>query len=455
MKSISFYNTFSGKKEVFEPKNDEKVNFYTCGPTVYNFIHIGNARPYVVFDVARKYLEKKGYDVNYIVNVTDIEDKIINKANNENIPFNEVSEKYEKEFLKDLEYLQVKLPDNMPRATDTIDDMINLIKKLEKKGYTYETSDGVYYRVRKFKDYGKLSNKNIDELKSGERVAVNSEKEDPLDFVLWKFSKPNEPSWDSPWGKGRPGWHIECSTMSLKYAGGTLDIHAGGEDLIFPHHENEIAQAEAATGEKFVRYWLHNAYVNIDGIKMSKSLGNFKTVRELSKKYSSEVIRLFLLSTHYRKLLNFTDNTIENAVKKSERIKNFLLKIENIGPVKNDFFKKYNKELKENLNNDLNTPGAIGVLMDAIKKANKNKDNENILSGAKALIYDWNEIFSIIPEEKEIETEEEDLINLLIKIRKIEKENKNYEIADLIRDELEQLNIVLEDTPKGTRYKKK
>jgi len=456
MKSLEVYNTLHRKKEKFNVDKDKTINFYTCGPTVYNYIHIGNARPYVFFDVVRRYLEKIGYDINYIVNITDIDDKIINKANNQNVSFKKIAEKFSKEYIQDLKMLKVEIPDYMPKATDTIPDMIKFIKKLEKKGFTYTTDDGVYFRIDKFESYGKLSNKKIEDLKSGSRVAVNEDKENPLDFALWKFSKPDEPSWESPWGKGRPGWHIECSTMGMKYSDNSLDMHAGGEDLIFPHHENEIAQSEAATGKQFAKYWLHNAYVNIEGMKMSKSLGNFKTVRDLLEKYPPEIIRLFLLSTHYRKILDYNDSTIENAIKKYERISNFMSKVENIEAEPNEIYDSFDKRVKNRMNNDFNTPGAIGVLMEAIKEANKKDEDENILAGVKYLLKDWNMIFSIIPERKEdFAGIEDELINLLIKVREKERDNKNFEIADYIRDRLDELGIVLEDAPEGTRFKKK
>ena len=317
---IKIYNTLSGKKEDFIPIEEGKVKIYVCGPTVYNLIHIGNARPVIIFDTVRRYFEYKGYEVTYVTNFTDVDDKIINKANEEGVSAKEISERYIEEFKKDMEALNVRQASYHPKATEEIDGMIKMIETLIENNHAYEKNGTVYFKTRSFEGYGKLSKKDIDDLEVGSRIAVNDEKEDPLDFVLWKPKKEGEPYWESPWSDGRPGWHIECSVMSSKYLGEQIDIHGGGEDLIFPHHENEIAQSEAASGEPFARYWMHNAFLNIDNKKMSKSLGNFLTVREACQKHTPQVVRFFMLNAHYRSPLNFSDELMESA-------KNSLLRI--------------------------------------------------------------------------------------------------------------------------------
>ena len=455
MEKVFIYDTMAGRKVEFSTKEPGKVKYYSCGPTVYNYIHIGNARPFVFFDIVRRYLEKIGYEVVFIQNITDIDDKIIQKANENGVKWNDISEKYAKIYLEDLKALKVKPATVSPKATEHIDEMVELIKMLEKKGYTYVTSDGVYYRVEKFVGYGKLSKKNLDELRAGARIDVNSEKENPYDFALWKFSKVGEPSWDSPWGAGRPGWHIECSAMSMKYADGTLDLHSGGQDLIFPHHENEIAQAEAATGKTFSRHWIHNAYVNMNGEKMSKSLGNIKTVHELLKKYPAEVLRILLLSTHYRKVLDFNDYAIEEAFKKYDKLSNFLYEFSDYTPKENvEITSQFSEKLKAFMNDDFNTSGVFGVIFDAISYAYKNRENTEIVEAILCWLYEWDEVFSILPKnEEKTEDISNKLIDLLIDVRQKEKKNKNYEMADYIRDQLKELGVILEDTPKGTRYK--
>lgn len=307
---MKLYNTLTKQKEEFVPVHEGKVGMYVCGPTVYNYIHIGNARPMIVFDTVRRYFEYKGYDVNYVSNFTDVDDKIIKKANEEGVPASEISERFIAECKKDMEGLNIEPATHNPKATEEIDGMIAMISTLIEKGYAYEKNGTVYFRTRKFKNYGQLSKKNLDDMRAGIRIAVSDEKEDAMDFVLWKPKKEGEPAWVSPWGEGRPGWHIECSEMSKKYIGDTIDIHAGGEDLVFPHHENEIAQSEACNDEKFANYWMHNAFLNIDNKKMSKSAGNFFTVREISEKYPLQVIRFFMLSAHYRSPLNFSDTLV-------------------------------------------------------------------------------------------------------------------------------------------------
>ncbi len=455
MDKIRIFDTLSGGKREFTAIRENSVSMYCCGPTVYNYIHVGNARPFVFFDIVRKYLEHQGYDVTYIQNITDIDDKIIARSAEEGVSWDRLSSKYAEAFFKDLEGLGVSAPTVAPKATDHIAEMIGLVRTLEEKGCAYVTEDGVYFRVASFKDYGKLSKKNLEDLRAGARVSVDGNKEDPADFALWKFSKPGEPSWESPWGKGRPGWHIECSAMSSKYAGGTLDIHAGGEDLVFPHHENEIAQSEAATGASLSNYWMHNAYVNINGAKMSKSLGNIRNVRELLKAYPSQVIRLFIISAHYRKLLDFTDAVMNDSVKKHERLKNFLFEFRDAGEARDDeLVRQYDEKLKKFMNDDFNTSGALGVMFEAVSDVYADRDEKK----AAAVIWwlrDWDRVFGILPAADEEEGGDwKALAELLIELRARAKKNRDFETADLIRERLKELGVILEDTPEGTRFKK-
>ena len=388
---MRIYNTLSRRKEEFKPLEEGKVKMYVCGPTVYNLIHIGNARPMIVFDTVRRYLEYKGYDVNYVSNFTDVDDKIIKKANEEGVSAEEISTRYIAECKKDMEGMNIKPATTHPLATQEIGGMIDMIQTLIDKGYAYEVNGTVYYRTRKFAEYGKLSKKNIDDLEAGHRDEAHSlkvtgedEKEDPLDFVLWKPKKEGEPSWPSPWSDGRPGWHIECSVMSKKYLADEIDIHAGGEDLIFPHHENEIAQSEAANGVPFSKYWMHNAFLNIDNKKMSKSLGNFFTVRDISEKYDLQVLRFFMLSAHYRSPLNFSDDLMESAKNGLERIITSGAKIRDIisngkdGKVTDaeakllDEAKEYITKFEEAMDDDCNTANAISAVFELVKFANSN-----------------------------------------------------------------------------------
>ena len=384
---IRIYNTLSKKKEDFVPLEEGKVRMYVCGPTVYNFIHIGNARPMIVFDTVRRYLEHKGYEVNFVSNFTDVDDKIIKKAIEEGVPAEEISQRYIAECKKDMEGMNIKPATTHPLATQEIGGMIEMISELIEKGYAYEKNGTVYYRTRKFAEYGKLSHKNLDDLQGGNRsllVSGEDEKEDPLDFVLWKPKKEGEPAWQSPWGEGRPGWHIECSVMSNKYLGEQIDIHAGGEDLIFPHHENEIAQSEACSGKCFSRYWMHNAFLNIDNRKMSKSLGNFFTVREIGEKYDLQVLRFFMLNAHYRSPLNFSADLMESSKNALERI---LTAVENLKYVaehaslkemteeevlKLEETKKFEENFDDSMDDDFNTADAIAAVFDLVKFANTN-----------------------------------------------------------------------------------
>lgn len=385
---MKIFNTMSRRKEEFVPVDPNEVKIYACGPTVYNFIHIGNARPLCVFDVLRRYLEYRGYNVKFVQNFTDVDDKIIKRANEENSTFEEISEKYIKEFWTDAHGLNFKDATVHPKATENIDEIIEIIKTLEEKGYAYAVDGDVYYRTLKFKDYGKLSHQPIDDLQSGARIAVGDKKEDPLDFALWKAAKEGEPYWDSPWGKGRPGWHIECSAMNKRYLGNTIDIHCGGQDLIFPHHENEIAQSEAANGCMFSKYWMHNGYINVDNVKMSKSLGNFKTVREIADVYGYEVIRYFLISSHYRSPINYNLEIIEQCKSALERLYNcresldFSIKNAKTDIADNEEILALIDSRKEqfinSMDDDLNTADGIAAVFDLVSDINTKIINKEV-----------------------------------------------------------------------------
>jgi len=460
----------SKKKEEFVPLEKGRVKMYVCGPTVYNFIHIGNARPMIVFDTARRYFEYKGYDVNFVSNFTDVDDKIIKKAIEEGVTADEISKRYIEECKKDMEGMNVKPATTHPLATEEIGGMIELIRTLIDKGFAYEKNGTVYYRTRKFEDYGKLSHKNLDDLRSGNRsllVTGEDEKEDPLDFVLWKPKKEGEPAWESPWGEGRPGWHIECSEMSKKYLGEQIDIHAGGEDLIFPHHENEIAQSEAANGKEFAKYWLHNGFLNIDNRKMSKSLGNFFTVREISEKYDLQVLRFFMLSAHYRSPLNFSAELMEAAKSGLDRIVTaaenlrFLLKnahAEDMNESEKDAFAKtreYVENFEKAMDDDLNTADAVAAVFELVKYANTTADGESsreYLQGILDVLVKLTDVLGIIVEKKE-ELLDAD-IEALIAERQAARKEKNFAKADEIRNELLERGIILKDTREGVQWKR-
>ena len=461
------YNTLTRKKEAFIPVEEGKVRMYVCGPTVYNYIHIGNARPVIFFDTVRRYFEYKGYDVNYVSNYTDVDDKIIAKAIEEGVSATEISERYIKEYEKDLKGLNVKPPTHSPRATQEIDGMIDMIASLVEKGYAYEKNGTVYYRTRHFEDYGKLSKKNLDDLEAGIRIAVNDEKEDSMDFVLWKPKKPGEPYWTSPWGDGRPGWHIECSVMSNRYLGDEIDIHGGGEDLIFPHHENEIAQTEACTGKSMAKYWMHNGFLNIDNKKMSKSEGNFFTVRDIGKQYPLSVLRFFMLSVHYRHPINFSEELVKSSQQGLERIQNAVFNLEHLleSPAmdrlegkEEEVIRELN-ELKDKFNHamddDFNTADGIAAIFEMVRIAN----SKIIVDSSKELIGEaLNNILLLcdvlgIQAKKEEELLEED-IEKLIKERQEARKNKDFAKADSIRDELLTKGIILEDTREGLRWKR-
>ncbi|MDD3225333.1 MAG: cysteine--tRNA ligase [Clostridium sp.] len=464
---MKIYNTMSQKKEEFVPITKGEVKMYVCGPTVYNFFHIGNARTFIIFDTVRRYFEYRGYKVRYIQNFTDIDDKMIKKANEENISIKQLGDKYIDEYYKDADGLNIERATANPRATEYMDDIIDFVKKLIERGYAYEIDGDVYFNTESFKDYGKLSGQNIDELESGARVSIDERKKDPIDFALWKKQKNDEPAWDSPWGKGRPGWHIECSCMSRKLLGDTIDIHAGGMDLIFPHHENEIAQSESRNGKKFANYWMHSAYLNINNKKMSKSLNNFLTAREVLKKYDPEVIRLLMLSAHYRTQLNYSAEILESAKSSLERIYNSIDNIENlIKNAKNEEFNQNESESVEKLNSykkqyiskmddDFNTADAISVIFDLVKYLNTNL-NENssrkLLHLSMDLIRELGKPLGILQRSTEVNLEKE--IEKLIEQREEAREQKDFAAADKIRDELKNKGIMLLDTPQGVRWKK-
>ncbi len=467
---MKLYNTMSKKKEEFIPVEEGKVKMYVCGPTVYNFIHIGNARPMIVFDTVRRYFEYKGYDVNYVSNFTDVDDKIIKKANEEGVPADEISARYIAECKKDMEGMNIKPATTHPLATQEIDGMLDMISMLIEKGYAYEKNGTVYFRTRSFKDYGKLSHKNLDDLRSGNRsllVSGEDEKEDPLDFVLWKPKKEGEPAWESPWSEGRPGWHIECSVMSKKYLGEQIDIHAGGEDLVFPHHENEIAQSEAANGKEFSKYWMHNAFLNIDNHKMSKSLGNFRTVREISEQYDLQILRFFMLSAHYRSPLNFSAELMEASKNGLERILNSAdnlrylsenAKEENMtGKEKENLDKtaQFVTAFEAAMEDDFNTADAIAAVFDLVKFANTTADasgSKEYLGALYDLLVKLTDVLGLIVEKKEEILDEE--IEALIEERQAARKAKNFARADEIRGELAAKGIVLLDTREGVKWKK-
>lgn len=468
---MKIYNTLTKKKEEFVPITPGEVKMYVCGPTVYNLIHIGNARPMIVFDTVRRYFEHKGYRVNYVSNFTDVDDKIIKKAIEEGVDAEVISERYIAECKKDMESLNVRPATVHPQATQEICGMLEMIQKLIDDGHAYAAEDGtVYYRVRSFRDYGKLSHKNLDDLEGGKRsllVSGEDQKEDPLDFVLWKPKKDGEPYWESPWCDGRPGWHIECSVMSKKYLGDEIDIHAGGEDLIFPHHENEIAQSEAANGKPFARYWMHNAFLNIDNRKMSKSAGNFFTVRDIITRYDPQVLRFFMLSAHYRSPLNFSAELMEAAKNGLERILtavsnlNFLLskaqEKERTEAEKKllEEAKVYTARFDEAMDDDFNTADAIAAIFELVKFINTNTDGESskdYLSALHEQIRELCDVCGLIVDRKEEMLDEE--IEKLIEERQAARKAKDFARADAIRNELLEKGIVLEDTREGVKWKR-
>lgn len=466
---MKIYNTLTKQKEEFVPVEEGKVSMYVCGPTVYNYIHIGNARPMIMFDTVRRYFEYKGYEVNYVSNFTDVDDKIIKKANEEGVSSEEISQRYIAETKRDMEALHVRPATIHPQATQEIDGMIEMIKTLIDKGYAYPVSDGtVYFAVRRFEEYGKLSHKDIDDLEGGHR-SINvsgDEKRDPLDFVLWKPKKEGEPYWESPWSQGRPGWHIECSVMSKRYLGDTIDIHAGGEDLVFPHHENEIAQSEAANGVPFAHYWMHNGFLNIDNKKMSKSLGNFFTVRDIEEKYDLQVLRFFMLSAHYRSPLNFSADLMASAKSGLERIRTagerlLDLKTKAAGDVTEDEkkllaeAKEYVTKFEAAMEDDFNTADAVSAVFELVKYANTNVD-EKSSAGLVECIYEMmKDLMDVLG--VDLKAKEDDLdahVQEMIEKRQQARKDKNFALADQIRDELLAEGIQLLDTREGVKWKK-
>ena len=465
---MKLYNTMTMQKEEFVPLVEGKVTMYACGPTVYDYIHIGNARPIIVFDALRRYFEYRGYEVTFVQNFTDIDDKIIRRANELGISSRELAERFIKEYFVDAKGLGVREVSIHPRATENIGQIIEMIETLISKGLAYESNGDVYYRTEKFPGYGKLSHQSLDDLLAGARVDVNEIKENPMDFALWKKAKPGEPSWPSPWGEGRPGWHIECSAMSSRYLGKTIDIHCGGQDLTFPHHENEIAQSEGASGQTFVRYWLHNGYINVDNRKMSKSLGNFFTVRDAAAAYGYENIRMFMLMSHYRSPLNYSGEALTHAKNALERLKqarkNLLFVKENgrEGEIDEAGLDKklevYRSRYIEAMDDDFNTADAISVIFELVREANTlvssgtmaRREAERYLS----LFDELTGVLGLLYAEKDADTELAEEVEALIAARQAARKAKNWAEADRIRDKLKEMGIILEDTPQGVRWRR-
>lgn len=463
---MKLFNTLTMKKEEFVPIEEGKVRMYACGPTVYNYIHVGNARPIIMFDILRRYMEYRGYVVTFVQNFTDVDDKIIKRAKDEQVSSSEIAEKYIEEYFTDCRGLGVREATIHPKATENMDQIIQLVETLIQKGYAYEVNGDVYYRTLKFQDYGKLSHQPLDELQAGARIDVTEIKENPMDFALWKAAKPGEPFWESPWGKGRPGWHIECSAMSNRYLGKTLDIHCGGQDLVFPHHENEIAQSEAANDCKFVNYWVHNGFISVDNKKMSKSLGNFFTVREAAEAYGYDAIRMFMIMSHYRSPLNYSGEILMQAKNALERLSTSKANLE--------FFKKngkdgdmteeekqfigslsnYRDRFCEVMDDDLNTADAVSVIFELVREINSAVSPST--DPTKALAKACDDIFTELSDVIGIpfataEAVDED-IEAMIESRQAARKAKNYAEADRIRDELKGMGIVLEDTPQGVKW---
>jgi cysteinyl-tRNA synthetase len=462
---MKLYNTLTRKKEDFIPIHENEVRMYCCGPTVYNYFHIGNARPFIIFDVFRRYMEYKGYKVTYVQNFTDIDDKMIQRANEENITVAELAERFIEEYFKDADGLGIERATVYPRATQHIDEMVAFIEDLIEKGLAYEIDGDVWYDTSAFDDYGKLSRQDLEELEAGARVDPNEKKRNPMDFALWKAQKPGEPAWDSPWGKGRPGWHIECSVMSSKYLGETIDIHAGGQDLIFPHHENEIAQSEGLSGKPFANYWLHNGYINVDNRKMSKSLGNFFTVRDISEKYDLEIVRLFMLSAHYRSPVNFSHELLDQAKSALERLYNarnnllYLLDMAEDRDLSDEEQKlhdqtgEYIRDFESAMEDDINTADALSVIFDLVRDANthlKAESPRRLIEAFYNTFKSLTDIMGIVQKEQKKSLDQE--IEELIEKRQQARAAKDWATADKIRDDLKARGIILEDTPHGVRW---
>lgn len=465
---MKVYNTLTRQKEEFIPIEKNKVKMYVCGPTVYDFIHIGNARPYVVFDTVRRYLEYKGYEVNYVQNFTDVDDKIINRANNEGVSMEEISNRYIEEALKDAKLLNVKPSTYNPRVTEEIKEIIEMIETLIENGNAYEKDGTVFFDTNSFKEYGKLSGKKLDELEIGARIKLDDAKKNPTDFVLWKPKKEGEPAWESPWGEGRPGWHIECSVMAKKYLGEEIDIHAGGEDLVFPHHENEIAQSECCNKKTFAKYWLHNGFINVDNEKMSKSKGNFFTIRDITEKIPYDVVRFFILSGHYRNPINFSQELMEASSNALDRIKNCVKKVNYIientqGQLtgeeshilnnSNEFKLQFEKAMDD----DFNTADAITAIFEIVKFTNINvseKSSKEFAQKMLAKITELTDVLGILFETEQNTNVDTSKIEELIEKRQEARKNKDYKLADEIRDELKEMGILIEDTSAGVRWSK-
>lgn len=462
---MKVYNTLTRKKEELVPITPGEIKMYACGPTVYNYIHIGNARPLCIFDILRRYLEYRGYKVTFVQNFTDIDDKIIRRANEEHVDFSEISERYIKEFWTDADGLNVRHATVNPKATENIDAIIHIISTLIEKGYAYEAQGDVYFSTEKFKDYGKLSHQPLEDLEAGARIMVGEVKREPMDFAVWKAAKPGEPAWDSPWGKGRPGWHIECSAMNWRYLGDTIDIHCGGQDLIFPHHENEIAQSECFTGKPFAHYWMHNGYINVDNVKMSKSLGNFFTVRDVAEKYGYEPIRYLLISAQYRSPINYSTDIIEQCISALNRLytcrdsldfelKNALDAEHDGDRAIIDGFGKYREQFIDAMDDDLNTADAIASIFELVRDINTNVVGKNpskaLVEGAISVFDELTGVLGLVYNRK-TETLDSD-IEALIEARTNARKEKNWAEADRIRDQLKEMGIVLEDTAQGVKW---
>lgn len=462
---MKVYNTLTRKKEELVPITPGEIKMYACGPTVYNYIHIGNARPLCIFDILRRYLEYRGYNVKFVQNFTDIDDKIIRRANEEHVDFSEISERYIKEFWTDADGLNVRHATINPKATENIDAIIQIISTLIEKGYAYEAQGDVYFSTEKFKDYGKLSHQPLEDLEAGARIMVGEVKREPMDFAVWKAAKPGEPAWDSPWGKGRPGWHIECSAMNWRYLGDTIDIHCGGQDLIFPHHENEIAQSECFTGKPFAHYWMHNGYINVDNVKMSKSLGNFFTVRDVAEKYGYEPIRYLLISAQYRSPINYSTDIIEQCIAALNRLytcrDSLDFELKNAADAEHDGdkaiidgFDKYREQFISAMDDDLNTADAIASIFELVRDINTNvvgkTPSKALVEGAIAMFNELTGVLGLVYNRK-TETLDSD-VEALIEARTNARKEKNWAEADRIRDQLKEMGIVLEDTAQGVKW---
>ena len=465
---MKIFNTMTRSKEEFKPLEEGKVKMYVCGPTVYNYIHVGNARPFIIFDTLRRYLEYRGYDVTFVQNFTDVDDKIIKRGHEEGIAPEEIAQKYIKEYFVDADGLGIKRASVHPQVTENIEQIIEFVKELEDKGYAYAVNGDVYFDTQKFEGYGKLSGIKQEELEAGSRIEVNDQKKHPMDFVLWKAKKEGEPGWTSPWGEGRPGWHIECSVMSRRYLGDTIDIHAGGQDLKFPHHENEIAQSEARSGKTFSNYWMHNEYININNEKMSKSKGNFFTVRDISKLYDLEVVRLFMLSTHYRNPINFSDEILNQSKAGLERLYNAKERVEFIISKLNDNAENADElKLEEELNSfrqrfieamddDFNTADALSIIFELARFMNSNVNENSTKEFANKVLDEFNELTGVlnVVNKKHEEDMLDEEIEALIQKRTDAKKNKDFKLADEIRNELLEKGIVLEDTRQGVKWRR-